>query len=154
MLHPRSSPAREGLTLRQAERAERSAAPVDPDGAPLVCATGTGGGRPGEAPAPLDRRDRAAADNGNIGGTPARLYGEDEERTLMLPPPPPPPRRPRTLLLPLPPLVSRRLRWLPELLYPELLYPERGLMLFMEARPSLRGFGLGLPRSDSGDVEV
>lgn len=72
-----------------------------------MCVTGTGGGRP---PAAVDRRGRGAAESGNIGGTSARLYGEDDERKLLLLPPPPPR---------LPPLVSLRLRRLPELLYPE-----------------------------------
>lgn len=141
-LHPRSSPGREGLRLRQVGHGGRSAAAAPAaaaataaDGVPYACVPGTGGGSP-----PVDRRVRETPPGrGKMDGMSARLYGvEEEERARPLPRPP---------LLPLPPIVSRRPRRLPVLL----LYPERGLTLPTEARPSLRDVGLGLPGSDSGD---
>lgn len=139
-LHPRSSPVRAGLRLRQVDRVDRSdAAVASPEGVVWAYVTGTGGGRPAPAALLLDRRVRDASGSGNMRGTPARLYIEEEESTLLVALLPP---------LPLPPLVSLRL-----LRLPELLYPERGLTLLMEARPSrLNVAGLGLPGSDSGDV--
>lgn len=153
-LHPRSPPARAGLRLRQVERVGRSAAAVaDPEGVMLACSvTGKGGGSPPAAAALLlDRRARVAPDGGHMRGTSAKLRGEDEERTLLVALPTLP-TLPPTVWPPLPPLPSlvslRLLRLL------ELLYPERGLTLLMEARPSRRFVGLGLPGSDCGDVGV
>lgn len=136
MLHPRSSPTRDGLRLRHVERAG------PPPTAPVTdeeCA-GTGGGKP---PA-LARRVRGKPGRGNIGGTSASWYGVEEPDVPDVGEARAPPHRGPSLT-PRRSLLSRRL--------PEV-YPERGLRLLKEARLPVLDIGFGLSGSSSGHVGV
>lgn len=143
MFHPvlLPSPKREGLRLRQAERAGHFAAPEGAAPAPAPAAAelaadacdGTGGGKPPT----LTRRVRGNPGSGKIGGTSARLKGEADKGLALLRPS----LTPRSPLLTCPPPESRS-------------NPERTLRPFKEPPLSCRENGVGLSASDSGELGI